>query len=415
MSTTDRSLEQRLADLFADEAPVRAPDRLADAVLARTSPRRPRLRWLTLAKETPMRLDHRPAFGSPPLRTAAILVLTLLLALLAAGTVVAGASLLPRPTTLIPPERGVFTPTGSLTVPRYSRPTATLLRDGRVLVIGGRGQDDAGDFYVADAEIWDPSTGGFGPAGTLAVGRDGHTATLLRDGRVLVVGGLSENGVGPAEIWDPSTSTFSPTASPTLTETYGERASLLSDGRVLVVDGAPGSSAEVYDPEAGTWSPGDSLPEASYPAGLTLADGRILTTDEMRGSPSTVFDPATGTSVHGAPWPGYAAWSTGMIATRLADGRVLVVSGGDCAPMPEGSKTASIETAVGGGPVCSPFANTSAYVWDPATMTFSPTSSLLEARMESVAVLLADGRVLVVGGYGDGGTLVPAAEVFELR
>ncbi len=425
MNTTDRSLEQRLTDLLAAEAPAHGPDRLAGAVLARTSQRRPRARWLTLAWETPMTLDRRPVFGSPSARVAALLVLTMLVAVLAVGSVVGGASLLPRPTGLIPPERGVFGPTGSLAIGRNGGAgglTATLLRDGRVLVVGGSGRNAAGAFSVAPAEVWDPATGSFSPAGTLATGREGHTATLLRDGRVLVVGGVDDNGfVTTAEIWDPATSTFSPTGS--LSVGRGEaRAQLLSDGRVLVIGGNDGTaggrrlSAEVWDPGTGTWSLGDTLPESRYPDGVLLDDGRILVINRsFEDSIGSVFDPVTGESTDFSPWPDLPSPHMSIVATRLQDGRVLVMGGEECVPQPEGSKTASIETAVGSGSFCTSVGNTRAAIWDPATSTFSSTGSLLEVRAQFKAALLADGRVLVVGGYDGGSTLIPAAEVFELR
>ncbi len=86
--------------------------------------------------------------------------------------------------------------------------TATLLPDGRVLVVGGM---DVDDHTLASAEIWDPATGSFEPTGSLAEGRDFHTATLLPDGRVLIVGG--RGGLHPAEVWDPATGSFSPAGS----------------------------------------------------------------------------------------------------------------------------------------------------------------------------------------------------------
>ncbi len=96
-----------------------------------------------------------------------------------------------------------FDAAGSLQQARVGH-TATLLPDGRVLVVGGVGRryDD-----LASAEIWDPATSVFAPAGSLTRGRSYHTATLLPDGRVLVVGGEDSDGaMASAEVWSPSTS-----------------------------------------------------------------------------------------------------------------------------------------------------------------------------------------------------------------
>jgi hypothetical protein len=136
--------------------------------------------------------------------------------------------------------------------------TATLLTDGRVLVIGGSCWGCGHDFDTA--EIWDPQTMSFEPAGTLAQVRGGHTATLLTDGRVLVVGGGTEYGLASEEVWDPATETFS--AAGSLTEARGgHTATLLLDGRVLVVGGTGHDddlddsgvrvSAEVWEPSDG--------------------------------------------------------------------------------------------------------------------------------------------------------------------
>ena len=93
--------------------------------------------------------------------------------------------------------------TGSLATARGGH-TATLLPDGRVLVIGG---SDRGYFFgrpLASAEIWDPASRSFSAAGTLREARATHTASLLPDGRVLVIGGDDgDRAFHSAEVWEP--------------------------------------------------------------------------------------------------------------------------------------------------------------------------------------------------------------------
>ena len=285
-----------------------------------------------------------------------------------------------------PPATGAFSSTGSLARKRVEH-TATLLPDGRVLVVGGRGGSPT------SAEVWDPATGTFGPAGSLAKKRVEHTATLLPDGRVLIVGGWGFYDVfASATVWDPATASFSPAGS--LVEARRQHtATLLPDGRILIVGGQDDddvlASAEVWDPVTASFGPAGPLAEArGYHTATLLSDGRVLVvggaSDDGFRTPAEVWDPATDTF---GPAGSLAEARFLHTATALPDGRVLVVGGwfGDI---------------------------TSAEVWEPATGTFGPAGSLAEARGQHTATLLPDGRVLVVGG-GDGHDVLTSAEVWD--
>ncbi len=139
-----------------------------------------------------------------------------------------------------------FEPAGRLIQGRTGH-TATLLPDGRVLIVGGWKRPG----WLASAEIWDPATSSFAQTGGLAEARTSHTATLLPDGRVLVIGGhgadddptdAAGNLLEPdqpralAETWDPDSGSFSPVGN-LATARSQHSATLLPDGRVLVVGG----------------------------------------------------------------------------------------------------------------------------------------------------------------------------------
>src|SRR5262249_28420433 len=131
-----------------------------------------------------------------------------------------------------------FTPAGSLGTARGGH-TATLLANGKVLIAGGLiSLNFAGVSFASTAELYDPAAGAFTPTGNMTTGREEQPATLVPDGRVLIVGGASakQGTLASAEIYDPATGSFTATDSMT-TPRSAHTATLLPDGPVLVAGG----------------------------------------------------------------------------------------------------------------------------------------------------------------------------------
>lgn len=191
------------------------------------------------------------------------------------------------------PASGTWSPTGAPAIAGGG--SFTLLADGRLLKIGASSLPNSGT-----TEIYDPSAGTWQTTGSLHTARSGHTATLLRDGRVLVAGGQGTNqgGLASAELYDPSTGTWSPTGSLT-TPRIRHHATLLSDGRVLVgggqSNGAYNYLTEAYSPSTGEWSPvGDRTDSTTYGPVTLLQGGSALRFPDRYGG-FQVFSAETNT------------------------------------------------------------------------------------------------------------------------
>ncbi len=125
--TSDDRFEALLADVLVDVAPTREPDRLVPEILRAARHERRRPRWLALVKEPPMRIHSHVAVGSPIARVAFLLLLTLLMAVLATGAVVTGASLLPGTTIVVAQD-------GSGTV-RTITDAVAMADDGQTILV----------------------------------------------------------------------------------------------------------------------------------------------------------------------------------------------------------------------------------------------------------------------------------------
>lgn len=154
------------------------------------------------------------------------------------------------------------------------------LKDGRVLIVGE-------SYDGGNAELYDPKINSFIPTGQMKYSRSQFTATLLKDGRVLITGGVNKEhsvGIALAEIFNPETNTF--TSSGSLKQTrYNHSAILLSNGKVLIVNGSYGNSlelkdlkeAELFDPKTETFKKiGSSYGPRMCPELINMSDNQVL-------------------------------------------------------------------------------------------------------------------------------------------
>jgi len=206
-----------------------------------------------------------------------------------------GCTTLTRRSELYDSRTGRWTATGSMVTPRLGN-TLTLLPDGRVLAAGGCqnvASNGSCTTIAASAELYDAHTGTWSQTGSMDTLRYDHTATLLPNGKVLIVGGCNSaqyvyacaQSLATTELYDSHTGTWT-TASSMTRPRASHTATLLPTGQVLVAGGyttccynsAPtNTSAELYDPAAGTWTATASLHVGRYGhAAVLLYDGRVL-------------------------------------------------------------------------------------------------------------------------------------------
>jgi hypothetical protein len=323
------------------------------------------------------------------------------------------------------PVAGAVVPAGAIPQERYGH-TATLLQDGRVFIAGGHY-----NWQHTETEkvtlIYDPALDSFRVAGTGVSGsytdnsarlqsrRFFHQATLLKDGKVLVSGGIDNphgffNGafrdgmfygsiLSSCDVYDPVTETTVKTGN-MITPRFFHVALLMSNGQVFISGGIdfrtssgvpdPTNKCEIYDPVSGSYSSTGSMILARWGHQVTaLKDGRILITGGSKHLLPEIYDPVTGKFTPAAGTLIYDR-QIGARTTKLQDGTILVTGGQGRNYL---SRQAGYEVA---GPI-----HEVAELFDPAVSQFTVIQDkMTEPRKEHTATLLDDGRVLIAGGVG---------------
>jgi N-acetylneuraminic acid mutarotase len=234
--------------------------------------------------------------------------------------------------------------------------------------------------------------GTWGPTGSLATAQNGQSV-LLPSGKVLIVGGYgNEQILSSCHLYDPNTGTWSDTDS--MQEARDEFSLvLLANGRVLAIGGMGTAgtlnTCELYDPKTELWTPAASLTDARAFAGATrLADGKVLV---VGGSYDAGNNNSISLSSAELYDPDLKSWSKTKSSLKTARH----------APAVSLLKNGKVLVAGGNGGSPSWLFLSSCELYDPETGLFSDTGSFKDARAYAAGVVLANGKVLLVGGWGN--------------
>jgi N-acetylneuraminic acid mutarotase len=301
--------------------------------------------------------------------------------------------------------------------------TAILLPNGTVLAAGG--------YFLgaSQPEIYDPVMQAWTPANVSLVANQSlfpigtyGTVTALQNGDVLVEGGMEEesnlstlgNSMSVGALYDPTQETWS-TLWSNAHAGYYAASGVLSNGKVLVTGGSvlrgdpyllsAQQTTDLFDPTTNTWSPAAPMSEYRRQHTATvLQSGQMLVTGGVTGNSgpfdtAEIYDPASNT------WSSAGFMNSPRYqhtASLLGNGKVLVAGGNN-----------------GDTCTCTTFVN-SVDLYNPTTNSFTAAGALLTARYAHTATVLANGKVLVTGGFGgatstieNGGAALASAEIYD--
>jgi N-acetylneuraminic acid mutarotase len=303
-----------------------------------------------------------------------------------------------------------WTSTGTMHHERVGH-TATLLKNGLVLIAGG--DSNGGEAVLAAAELYNPSTGKFTVTGSMHFGREGHRATLLNNGMVLITGGYSPftttGTLSSAELYNPATGKFDLTGSMNAPRTY-HTATLLDNGMVLVTGGqpqkvAPQASAEIYDPANGHFSFTGSMhsPRADHTATL-LNNGNVLVAGGYFENSSGLLIDVDVAEIYN---PSTRVFTTTGAMKTARDGQTATLLDDGMVLLTGGFNTIANASLA------------SAELYDSATGTFAFTGNMKAARSGHTANLMDNGMVLIAAGEriteGTNITDLATAELYDSR
>ncbi len=305
--------------------------------------------------------------------------------------------------------------------------TATLLADGRILVAGGtssrQGTVTGTDYsFELRTFMFDPATSAWTATGNNGFARKDRAAVLTtntsgsgstaHNGWVLLAGGSSNTGAasGRAERFNPTSGTWASTGSMVASRMAPVMVAL-QNGNVLVIgNGTTSGNCELYTSSAGTFAATGALSEAKKDfRAVLLANGKVLVTGGVLASGAAshkveLYDPAAGT------WSQLTPLRDGRFnhsMTVLQDGRILLAAGQTSDPNNANAALftgwdATLPAAVAGN---------GTEIYDltlPVTVNAGDSSAaqgtgngfLSEARHGHSALLLSNGKVLLLGGTG---------------
>jgi hypothetical protein len=310
---------------------------------------------------------------------------------------------------------------------------ATLLADGTVLAVGDDGCITAGAVPGSErAEVYDPATDRWTEVGSLNKPRAALALVPLADGGAMVLGGLNtdDEPFSSTKVYSPADRAWS--NGPLMVRAGAVDAVTLDNGAVVAAQSgeteilAPGAAAWRrsappprtvfvlglalgpkgsviaigerddedrgplllrFDPEREAWQE-FLAPVARPPAVIAIGDDLLVFWDDMAGSHVARYDVATETWLD---TPQLAEGRVRMQMTLLHDGRVLVAGGA----------AILVESLAEGNTVTEGPALATTEIYDPASNTLTAGPPLLAPRQGGNAVTLADGSVLVFGGFDE--------------